>query len=158
MALLQGSLTADQVKRRTRKRIGFLAVVSVLLLLSCKHDEDKGAELKKAALAATPATSGTQWTGKRIRWTAYSHTASAITGDVETSPGGITMANNTYPLVLVRELRGDELQNSAKMLSVDAVTSSSLEGKHSERVFRRRHACSMAIPFAVTTRHGWLYL
>lgn len=113
----------SSTNRSTWLKIGFLAILAVVLLLVVIATNGLSKD------APTPESSGTQWTGKRIKWTAMSHTASAITGDVETSPGSISMATNTYPLVLVRELHGDELQNSAKMLSIDAVTSSSIEGQ-----------------------------
>jgi len=76
-----------------------------------------------------PAGPGKQWTGARIRWTAMSHTAYAITGDVETSPDGIVISHSSYPLVYVRDLRGDELQDSAQALDVQMPSSSGVEGR-----------------------------
>jgi hypothetical protein len=66
---------------------------------------------------------------KPANWTAMSHTAQAITGDVETSRNNILLLNKPYPLTLVRDLRGNELQESAKLLSIEAVASPSLEGR-----------------------------
>jgi hypothetical protein len=63
------------------------------------------------------------------KWTAMSHTAYAITGDVVTSPDSISMANNSYPLVFVRDLHGDELQDSAQMQSLQIPLSQSIEGR-----------------------------
>ena len=89
----------------------------------------KPAETATVPAATKPEDAGTLWTGTRVRWTAMSHTAYAITGDVETSPDSIAMSNNTYPLVYVRDLRGDELQDSAQALDVQMTSSSGVNGR-----------------------------
>jgi hypothetical protein len=63
------------------------------------------------------------------KWTPMSHTAYAITGDVMTSPDSISMASNSYPLVFVKDLHGDELQDSAQMQSLQMQPSQSIEGR-----------------------------
>lgn len=67
--------------------------------------------------------------GKTIKWTAMSHTAEAITGDVLTSPNSISMMNNSYPLAFVRDLHGDELDDSAKMQFLQLQPSQRIEGR-----------------------------
>ncbi len=52
------------------------------------------------------------------KWTATSHTAEAITGDIDISSGAITLQGKTYPLKPVRILLGNELHDSAQMLSM----------------------------------------
>ena len=66
----QGSATTIQLKRKTRKRIMFLAAVAVLLLLYCigKHDEDKDAELQKAALAGHPPSTAAYADTSLVHW------------------------------------------------------------------------------------------
>jgi len=64
-----------------------------------------------------------------IKWTAMSHTAEAITGDVVTSPNGISMLNNSYSLVFVRDLQGDELHDSAQMHFLQLQPSQSIKGR-----------------------------
>jgi hypothetical protein len=51
------------------------------------------------------------------KWMATSHTAEAITGDIDISSGAITLQGKTYPLKAVRKLVGNELHDSAQMLS-----------------------------------------
>jgi hypothetical protein len=89
----------------------------------------KPAEAATVPASTKPEDTGTRWTGEHIRWTAMSHTANAISGDVETSADSIAMSGITYPLVYVRDLRGDELQDSAQSLDVQMSSSSGLEGR-----------------------------
>jgi len=89
----------------------------------------KSDEVARIPAATKPEDAGTLWTGTHIRWTAMSHTAYAITGDVETSPHNIAMSSSTYPLVFVRDLRGDELQDSMQVLDLQMSSSSGVEGR-----------------------------
>jgi hypothetical protein len=105
---------------------------SVLLATSAKKSTAFIVVLAVAVLAVVGLLYwrfGASPVSQTVKWTATSHTASAITGDVVTSRNSISLLNRSYQLVLVRDLRGDELQNSAKLLSVDAVASSSIEGR-----------------------------
>ncbi len=78
---------------------------------------------------SSPAPASLTGDRQAVKWTAMSHTAYAITGDVVTARDSISLLNKSYPLVLVRDLHGDELQNSAKLLDVEAVASSGLVGR-----------------------------
>ncbi len=78
---------------------------------------------------SSPAPASLTGDRQAVKWTAMSHTAYAITGDVVTSRDSISLLKKSYPLVLDRDLHGDELQNSAKLLYVEAVTSSGLVGR-----------------------------
>jgi hypothetical protein len=69
-----------------------------------------------------------------VKWTAMSRTAEAITGDVVSSPNSISMVNSSYSLVLVRDLHGNELHDSAQMQFLQLHPSQSIEG----RLFRTR--------------------
>jgi hypothetical protein len=63
-----------------------------------------------------------------ITWTASSHTAEAITGDVGLSDSAIVLGSRSYPLSLVRQLGGSELSDSMNLLSIES-GSSEPEGK-----------------------------
>jgi len=64
-----------------------------------------------------------------IRWTAMSHTAEAITGDIVTSPNSISIVSNSYSLVFVRDLQGSELHDSAQMQFLQLQPSQSIKGR-----------------------------
>jgi hypothetical protein len=56
-----------------------------------------------------------------VHWTAMSHTAEAITGDIDFFADSITILKNNYPLNLIRELHGEELEDAAQLFSTKAM-------------------------------------
>lgn len=69
-------------------------------------------------IGALPSTYG-QGT-EHVRWTAMSHTAYAITGDIESTPKGFKISGNDLTLQLIRKFGSEEIANAAKMFSMQS--------------------------------------
>jgi len=114
--------------------IGILAAAALVIYhYMGQHkslDSPPNSAQSTAAPAATvPTNAGTPQLEKTTAWTAASNTAMSITGDIETTPHIITIAKVTYPVVLVRDLHGDELQSSANLLALETPIPTGTEGR-----------------------------
>src|SRR6185312_684471 len=68
------------------------------------------------AIGVLPSTYGQG--NEHVRWTAMSHTAYAITGEIESTPKGFKIAGNDLPLQLIRKFGPEEIENAAKMFDL----------------------------------------
>lgn len=94
---------------------------------------------QRGSLASVPAAqlvddlrtqdAGILWTKVGTRWTAMSHNASAITGDVQTQLGNIAILDHQYPFIYARDLSKDELPDSADLFSIEKEASMNIEGQ-----------------------------
>jgi hypothetical protein len=73
-----------------------------------------------AMSAQTRAQSGAQ------NWTAMSNTAMSITGDIELSPSALTLAGESYPLVLVQNIAAPQLAAAGEIVAMGQPTAASL--------------------------------
>lgn len=85
---------------------------------------------QKAEKASSPSNAVSQNPGdvspRAVAWVATSHTASAITGDIQLASDKIVMANAEHPLTLSRILAPSELADAGRITSATQVSSARL--------------------------------